>query len=145
MWNKRAGKQIYFRISEPQTTEPPDRLILGPQQLPSRKPECASSKQAQAWTPLGQGPGLGAQRNAGLMCSCGRPMCLLYTPGPTGPSPPAHDCPTAPAKDPPPLFSAHRIISGHPWGHSEHLDIVLPKDEGGLGAAKPTASFPGTN
>lgn len=145
MWNKRAGKQIYFRISEPQTTEPPDRLILGPQQLPSRKLGCASGKQAQAWTPSGQGPDLGAQRSAGLVCSRGRPMCVLHTPGPAGPSPPAHSSQAVAAKDPPPLFSAHWIVSGHPWGHSEHLDIVLPKNEDSLGDANPTASFSGTN
>ena len=64
---------------------------------------------------------------------------------PAAPSPPTHDSQAAAAKDPPPLFSAHRIVSGHPWGHSEHLDIVLPKDENSLGATNPTASLPGTN
>lgn len=118
MWNKRAGKQIYFRISEPQTTEPPDRLILGPQQLPSRKPGCASSKQAQAWTPLGQGPGLRAQRNTGFTsCAPAAAPCASST----------HLGPPAPAL---PLMTAQLQWqrNPHPSSLPIGLSLVTPGD-----------------
>lgn len=137
---KGLGKQVYFCISWLQTVAPPDRLILRPHQLPSRKSGCSSSKQTQAWTPSVQGLDLGAQRNAGARSS----FSIHLSPG--GRAPPSVSLLQRQIASPP-LCSAHQIISSHHRGHSElrSTSWFCPQSRNNMGASTLAILFTRTN